>query len=196
SARDVFISKYIDECARASARQSCPRALVLPGSFDPLHAGHLELAKAASDHSGRPATFELTLSNADKGEIDLLRAYSRITQFVGDAPVALSRSSLFVDKAQIFPESIFVVGADTAARLVNTRFYNHSEQDMYTALATLREQGCSFLVASRISVHSQQLVELADLSIPVEFKDMFTGLEFRMDISSSQLRRAASTSAD
>ncbi len=187
---------HIDHHARVSLHTTYPRALILSGSFDPLHAGHLELAKAASDHSGRPATFELALNNADKGEINLARAYSRVTQFIDDAPVVLSYSPLFVDKAHYFPKSTFVVGADTASRLVDTRFYDHSDSAMFAALTTLQDAGCNFLVASRKSARSQRLIQLADLSIPEGFEDMFTGLEFRMDISSSQLRRAASTSTD
>ena len=165
------------------------RGLVLvSGSFNPLHEGHLELARSASEHVGAPACFELPLANADKAPIDLVRAYGRVQQFAGIAPVVLSHTPLFADKARLFPESTFVVGADTAARLVDPRFYDDDPQKMCDALEQLRRAGCQILVAGRFDRASQRFVELADIGVPESVAGLFTGLDFRRDISSTVLR--------
>lgn len=165
------------------------RGLVLvSGSFNPLHEGHLELARSASEHVGVPACFELPLANADKAPIDLVRAYGRVQQFAGVAPLVLSHTPLFADKARLFPESTFVVGADTAARLVDPRFYDDDPQKMCDALEQLRRAGCQVLVAGRLDRASQRFVELADIEVPASVAGLFTSLDFRHDISSTALR--------
>jgi hypothetical protein len=52
----------------------------------------------------------------------------RVTQFTAtDTPVVVTSAPLFVNKAALFPRSLFVVGADTAARLVLPKYYGDSE---------------------------------------------------------------------
>lgn len=162
--------------------------VLLSGSFNPVHKGHLELAQAASEHVGAPACFELPLANADKATIDLMSAYGRLQQFAGVAPVLLSHTPLFVDKARLFPKSTFVVGADTAARLVDPRFYDDDPNKMTDALEQLRVAGCQVLVAGRLDRTSQRFVTLADIDVPERLAGLFTALDFRQDISSTALR--------
>ena len=46
--------------------------VVLSGSFNPLHDGHLQLLQSASAKCGnKQACFEMTLSNADKGKLSV-----------------------------------------------------------------------------------------------------------------------------
>lgn len=162
---------------------------LVSGSFNPLHEGHLELARSASEYLGVPAYFELPLANADKAPIDLVRAYGRVQQFAGVAPVVLSHTPLFADKARLFPESTFVVGADTAARLVDPRFYDDDPKKMCEALEQLRRAGCQVLVAGRLDRASQRFVTLADIDIPEGWTGLFKALDFRRDISSTALRK-------
>lgn len=162
--------------------------LLISGSFNPLHEGHLELAHAASEHTGLPACFELPLANADKAAIDLEQAYGRVQQFAGVAPVVLSHVPLFADKGRLFPNSTFVIGADTAVRLVDPRFYDDDPAKMHAALEQLRRAGCRVLVAGRLDPASERFVELADVNVPEGFEGLFERLEFRRDISSTTLR--------
>jgi hypothetical protein len=164
--------------------------LIFSGSFHPLHAGHRELAEVASERTGRPLTFELPLVNADKSAIDLVEARRRALQFAGVAPVLLTRTPLFADKVDLFPGSTFVIGADTAERIVAPRFYDHDPELLRAALADLQGAGANFLVAARH--HRGELITLDDIAVPEGFEGLFEALSeesFRRDVSSSMIRR-------
>jgi hypothetical protein len=168
-----------------------PRAL-LSGSFNPLHAGHERLAQAASVALGTPCGFELPVVNADKPPLDYREVERRVEQFAFRYPVVLSRARLFVEKARLFPECTFAVGYDTAARLVDPRYYG-GEAGRDTALGTVRAQRCRFIVAGRAV--DGEFHTMRDLPIPAAFADLFLDLPeqlFRVDLSSSEIRAALS----
>lgn len=162
---------------------------VLSGSFNPAHSGHLGLAQVAAQRTGLPVLFELPLLNAAKAPIELAEARRRALQFGGVAPLALTRAPLFEDKARLLPGSVFVVGVDTAERVVDPRFYGGDPARMLGSLGRIRERGCRFLVAGRAA--DGRFRTLAHLAIPDGFRDLFEALdedEFRVDVSSTQIR--------
>jgi hypothetical protein len=161
---------------------------LLSGSFNPLHAGHERLAAAAAATLGMPVTFELPILNADKAPLGYAEIERRLAQFRWRYPVALSRAALFVDKAALFPGCVFVLGYDTAARLVDPRYYG-GEAARNAALASIRSQGCRFLVAGR--VQDGAFHTLNEIAIPEGARDLFIELPeqaFRVDLSSSAIR--------
>jgi nicotinamide mononucleotide (NMN) deamidase PncC len=165
-------------------------AVLVPGSFNPLHHGHAGMAAAAEQRTGRRAAFELSVCNPDKGVISGAELRRRVGQFCTRSAVWLTRAATFDQKARLFPQAIFVVGSDTAARVVQTRFYSDSVEKMRDALNVIRSAGCRFLVAGRADAEGK-FVGLAELAIPAEFADLFDGLsadEFRADVSSTGLR--------
>ena len=120
-------------------RPDAPKpSLLLPGAFNPLHAGHLGLAKIASEFVGAPAAFDLSVRNADKPPLADEEVRRRLAQFAWRAPVWLTRAPTYMEKAELFPGCVFVVGADTAARVVQPRFYQDSEERMAAALGRIR----------------------------------------------------------
>jgi len=162
---------------------------LLSGAFNPLHDGHRALARVAARRTGLSAHFELPVVNADKRPIELAEARRRALQFLGVGPVLFTRAPLFAQKAALFPESVFVVGADTAERLIETRFYDDDPARVRAAFAAVREAGCRFLVAGRQTQKAFQTLE--DLPIPSEYADLFEGIsehDFRVDLSSTALR--------
>ena len=162
---------------------------ILSGSFDPLHAGHIALRTAAEKYLGTPVFYELPIFNADKPPLDYLTIEARRAQF-REEQLALTAAPTFAQKAIIFPDTTFVVGIDTAERIVQPQFYGGSEDSMRTALSQFRRQGCKILVAGRKSGISFRT--LADINVPKDFTELFVELpesQFRSDISSTEHRK-------
>jgi len=170
---------------------SAPWPVVLfPGSFNPLHEGHMMLARAAEEHRQQPLAFEISVINVDKPPLASATVGHRLTQFAWRSPVVLTRAPTFLEKARLFPRTTFVIGADTAQRLVAPRYYGDDEDRMHVALEEITNSGASFLVAVRIDA-AGRVRTLSDISVPWRYANLFTEIpehRFRLDTSSSEIR--------
>uniref|UniRef100_A0A7S3QL21 Cytidyltransferase-like domain-containing protein n=1 Tax=Dunaliella tertiolecta TaxID=3047 RepID=A0A7S3QL21_DUNTE len=170
--------------------------LYLPGSFNPLHAGHKQLLAVARSLSGdKEAAFELSIGNPDKGMLPVEETRRRVQQFVdAQLPVVVSCAPLFPDKSDMFPDSTFVLGYDTAKRLVMPKYYGDSELNMLLNFARLRHRGCKFMVAGRYDAEAKKFLTLRDVQVPLGLADLFEDIDehdFRVDVSSTELRAQA-----
>lgn len=172
------------------AASAPPPGVVLPGSFNPLHAGHLELARVAEEIRQQPVAFEISVTNVDKPPLTAGEVRERLAHFAWKARVELTRAPTFLEKSRLFPGATFVIGADTAERLVAKRYYGDDADRMTAALQEIADRGGSFLVAVRVD-GGGRVRALADVAVPPRFASLFAAIpesRFRLDASSSEIR--------
>lgn len=208
-----------------------PHSIVFPGSFNPVHEGHVELAKAAMEETdSKMAFFEISITNADKPALSLDEVTKRLEKFL-DIPtlheeenasilshcrwgVLMTNAPLFKQKVDILqplhvsrtdnqPKPLpFVIGTDTLVRLVNPKYYNDSYEQM---VAALEGMACNFVVGGRLEqkkvddgirpvfVSGEDEIE----KLPDSIRSKFTALtDFRVDISSSEIRKKTSSGSE
>ncbi len=170
---------------------SSPQPFVLfPGSFNPMHEGHVLLARVAEELRQQPLAFEISVTNVDKPPLAGETVRGRLAQFAWKSPVELTRAPTFLEKSRLFPSATFVIGADTAERLVAAKYYGDDELRMHVALEEIANSGSSFLVAVRIDAVGR-VRALNDIPVPRRYADLFTEIpehRFRVDTSSSEIR--------
>ncbi len=172
----------------SQAEGHVPRTL-FPGAFHPRHDGHLQMAALAQARLGRTVEYELSIANVDKPPLDYTEMALRRRQFRDDEALWFTHAPTFVEKSAIFPGATFVVGADTAVRIADPRYYG-SVPARDAALELLAARGCRFLVFGRL--HEGRFETMADLVLPPVLAAICDGVpesEFRIDLSSTELRQ-------
>ncbi len=181
-------------CALEDGRLSADApasGVLMSGSFNPLHDAHCDLFRFATEHLGVPGAFELSVTNVDKPPLVLGEIRRRLKQFHCRTPVWLTHAPTFVEKSKLFPNCVFVIGYDTAARLVLPQYYDKLSGGMDAAIAELRRHGGKFLVAARANPDGV-LLGLEDLVIPDCFQGLLEGIpksRFHNPLSSTELRK-------
>ena len=185
-----------------------PPAALLPGSFNPMHDGHIRLAAAGAATLESPVAYELSVVNVDKPPLSAAEVQRRIDGLLdgmnGAGTLVLTRAATFRKKAELFPGCGFVIGWDTATRLIEPRYYGGSAPAMLTALAEMWALGCRFAVAGRVDRINQidqidgagVFRTLADIAVPDGFRPLFIPIpegRFRADVSSTALRAGGHT---
>lgn len=163
--------------------------VLLPGSFNPLHHGHIGLAGMIERMTGRKVVYEMTNYHPNKGVISYEELERRMNQFRSFAPVVVSdHAPLYIDKARKYPGVPMVMGADAAFELLNPVHYHNSLMEMYDVLGEFRDVGTVLYVVGRYVEREKTYMTLQDLPIPDRFRDIFRDVSFREDISSSAIR--------
>jgi nicotinamide mononucleotide (NMN) deamidase PncC len=165
-----------------------PPRVVFSGAFNPLHDGHRRMAELAAARCGSPVALEISIANVDKPLLDFIEIDDRLAG-LGDQPVLLSRAATFAEKAALYPKAVFVVGADTIARIADEKYYGGSRERRDSAIGTLAARGCRFLVFGRV-VDGRFMLP-SELNLPSQLRGMCDEVcesDFRQDVCSTELR--------
>ena len=162
--------------------------LIFSGSFSPLHEGHLAMARIAEEIAERPVEWELSVTNVDKPMVDYIEVSQRVEQFEGET-LWLSRAATFIEKVHVFPQSTFVMGADTYVRLIDPKYYHGSQARLNDAMQTICRQSRGLIVFGRMQ--DQKFQNPTTCDVPPALREItyfVSEREFRMDVSSSGIR--------
>ena len=116
-------SGHIDYVTKSGS----PTKLIFPGTFQPFHKGHSSIQKIAEEKIGESATFEISISNVEKTLLSYYEIEKTVDQFKAGQNWVLTNAPTFVEKAEIFKESTFVMGMDTLIRLFDPKFYENDQ---------------------------------------------------------------------
>jgi len=191
--RELFAGRRLVVNARGGDESTEDRRigrLVMPGAFNPRHEGHRRMAEIAGQQCGQPVEFELSIWNVDKPPLDYIEIEHRLRNFTDRETVWLTRAPTFVEKAKLFPQATFVLGADTLVRIGQPKYYGDDEQARDTAINDLARSHCRFVVFGRL--RDEQFETLDLLELPAALRTLCSGCDehtFRFDVSSTELRR-------
>jgi hypothetical protein len=185
-----------------------PTIVSLPGSFNPLHNAHSGVLNdsIAKVNNGK-GIYDLSVFNVDKGSISIDTILERLEQFKTTIhPIMITNAPRFIDKARLFPGISYVIGIDTAIRLIDPVYTDGNLNKMMSTLFEIFSNGTKFFVNPinfdtaginpkyGLVKQSNGIVTLEDINhfIPSFFREYFIGLDIKPEyasVSSSEIRK-------
>ena len=187
NAEKSWVKLLNNEVNYVSSSKSKPE-LIFPGSFNPLHEGHIRMRDLAEKKTGMQTTFEICAKNADKPPLTFQEIKRTLDQFDENDSWVMTSAGRFSEKAEMFPNSVFIIGADTLLRVFDEKFYS-SNKDMNEHVERFNDHNIHFLVFGRKV--NDKFISLEDINIPSKIRSRCTGFNegsFRDDISSTEIR--------
>lgn len=162
------------------------RCLFVPGAFNPIHQGHLNLIKGAQSASGKDPILFVTANPPHKAHLTVPEMIAKVRHLKGHT-VYFNQDPLFIDQARRFPGCSFAIGADAMDRMLDPKWC-----PVEPMLDEFLKLGTTFFVSSRLVgdkyLNVWQVLSTRNIE---RGWSIFREVEVpRLDISSTQLRAA------
>ena len=128
---------------------SLKNIVMLPGSFNPIHDGHISMLQNACELNHTDGIFEMCVVNVDKPALSFDDIIARINTF-DSRPVVLTNAPLFADKNKLFPGISYAIGVDTVIRLMNPKYTYGDEDLMFENILKMTFNNTKFYIGSRL----------------------------------------------
>lgn len=173
------------------------RVIYNPGTFNPLHYGHIEAASAARERRINDICFDVDLiyttciNPLHKPMAMATDLLQKISQMKGKNFLLTKDDGLFLDKARTNPRAGFVLGADALLNMLNPKWYA-DPTDIEKMLEEFIELNVKFYIIGRVI--DGKFITLDDIKdiypIVKGYWSQFCSVSGRWDISSTELRNA------
>lgn len=173
------------------------RVVLLPGTFNPLHDGHRNMADQVERISGKPVCYTTTADSLHKPPLTVPALLDKAAQLryerwlgadTARTAVFTHRDPLFIDKARMFPGTGFVIGTDTLIRLLDPVWYGNNPRVVTVMLEEFDHLRTRFYVFGR-EIPGKTFATLSDVVIPATSKHLFIEMPGRWDVSSTDIRK-------
>lgn len=182
--------------------------ILFPGSFNPLHYGHEQVAAAAKRLTGKRVVFAISADHPVKGRLSDEEIARRLGQFAWRHLAMIGHGDgLYVEKARRFPGFDIIIGADALLGLLDDRHYiepyreriasmaNEQDRTVYgqnphwLALRDIQELKGRFLVSGRLMDGTYlDPIEIINSKVYWPFRELFVPISGGADVSSTALR--------
>ena len=167
---------------------------LFPGSFNPVHEGHIEVAKRSAELLGIPecmVVFEISLTNPDKGIVTMKDYLSRVQRLLKiDRCAMITQKGYISDKNCFMKNGFILMGADTLKRVLQKQRDTDSDEQLLRRLEEFSLRNNKIIVAPRKDPDSGLLVTKAELEFPSIPQEVILELSgFRLDASSTEIRQ-------
>lgn len=180
------------------------KSIIYPGSFNPIHQGHISIIKNIANRFGSSIYLEISVTNVDKPQLDFIDLKDRIGEIfyqcgqdklLEDAikGVIISNTPRFFDKIWQYPfNTTYIVGSDTANRMFDPKYkvpnLTNLIIDTNSQFIVVKRDGYELNYNYKNSVHhhnfSSRFIEL-DLNIPNISSTEIRKSKYESNISSS-----------
>lgn len=165
--------------------------VLFPGTFNPIHDGHMFMAEAVQDIGNVSTLYMITADSPHKPPLPVVTMLAKAVKIRMSDPTRCvlftQNDPLFIDKARKFPGASFLVGADSVERLLDPRWYGGKPEAVVDMLDEFERLGTRFYVFGRDS--GKGMVRMSDIPVIGHHKNMFVQMpDNKYAISSTQIR--------